>query len=381
MLGTRQLADAVTRVSVVVAAVMVAVAMTVSLTLMVRSFRATVDTWIVQSIRGDLYVEPYGHREAGNATALPAAFVAAVERLPGVRGVDTFRGTRITVGDRTAYAIGIDFDVQRRLGGQRFVHGGAASILARARARGEVVVTESFARHFDVTQGDSLTLDVPAGRARLRVAGVEYDYATDAGIVYMDRSLFARLWHDDRTESLALYLTPGTDPGVTRERLLALAGPDLVLAITPNRALREWALAVFDQTFQITWALQGIAMLVAVLGVIGTLTALVMQRGREIGVLRAVGALRRQVRAMVVWESVWIGAIGSLMGCACGVALALVLVHLINEQYFGWTIRLIVAPGVLVQAVAIVTLTAAVAGLVPARLAATRVAAEAMRME
>src|SRR5438045_759512 len=83
-----------------------------------------------------------------------------------------------------------------------------------------------------------------------------------------------------------------------------------VLSVMPNRALRARVLTVFDQTFQITYALQAIAILVAVLGVIGALTARVLQRGRDIGVLRAIGARRAQVRAMVLVEGGALGLIG-----------------------------------------------------------------------
>jgi putative ABC transport system permease protein len=351
----------------------------------VRSFRSTVDTWITQSIRGDLYVEPFGHRELGGATALPPAFVDAVRALPGVRAVDTFRGARIVVGSgaaaRPAVAIGVDLGVQRHHGALAFVHGDAAAILDRALARDEAIVTESFAYHARLAAGDTLALATPTGTARLRIAGVVYDYSTDAGVVYLDRALFARWWRDPRTESLALYLAPGADAAAVRARVVALAGPDLVLSVTPNRALRERALQVFDQTFQVTWALQGIAVLVAVLGVIGTLTGLVLQRGRELAVLRAIGATRRQVVGMVVTESVWIGTIGAALGSACGTVLALILVHVINRQFFGWTIRFTLEPWLFVQAFAIVVVTAALAGLVPARLAVQRVAPEAMRVD
>ena len=381
VLAGRYLRASLARASVVIAAVAVAVGMTVSLTLMVSSFRRTVDTWITQSIRGDLYVEPFGHREAVGATSLPESLLRAVRALPGVRAVDTFRGERIVIGDRTALAVGVDFAVQRQYGALQFTQGAAAPLLERALQRGEVVLTESFAYHFRLSRGDTLALHVPAGDARLRVAGVIYDYATDAGVVYMDRGLFARLWRDPRTESMALYLAPGTDAARVRTQLLALAGPDLVLGVTPNRALREGALAVFDQTFQITWALQGIAVLVSLLGVMGTLTALIMQRGRELAVLRAIGARRTQVRKMVMVESIAIGAIGSLLGCVCGVCLALILVHVINRQFFGWTIRFAVDPWLFVQAFVLVVLTAALAGWVPARLAVQRVAPEAMRIE
>ncbi len=380
-LGSRYLRESVARASVVVAALMVAVGMMVALNVMVASFRRTVDTWIGQSLRGDLYVEPAGHRASLGATALPESLLAATRRIPGVAGVDSYRATPLTYGDRMAMAVGIDFDVHRRFGSLQFVGGArSAEILSRALEGGGVLVTESFSHRHRVSPGDTLALATPAGPERLRVEGVFFDYSSDAGAVLMDRQLFARLWRDERTESLALYLAPGASADSVRTAFLALAGTRL-FHVTPHRALRARALQVFDQTFQITFALQAIAVLVALLGVVSTLTALILQRGREIGVLRATGALRGQVRAIVLVESGMLGLIGSALGCAAGLVLALLLVHVINRQFFGWTIRFEAEPWVFAQAVALVVATALVAGLGPARLASGRAAAEAMRTD
>jgi len=196
----------------------------------------------------------------------------------------------------------------------------------------------------------------------------------------MDAAGFEELWGARRVESLAVYLDPGTPVDETRRQVLA-AGGDLVLSATPNQSLRARILEVFDQTFQITYALQAIAILVAVLGVAGTLTALILQRGREIAVLRAIGALGSQVRRMVLVESALIGLAGAALGSVCGLALAMILIHVINRQYFGWTIRTHIEPAVFLQAFALMMVSAMLAGLGPARLAATRVAAEAMRMD
>lgn len=380
LLGARYLRDSVARTSVVIAAVMVAVGMMVALSVMVGSFRRTVDVWIGQSIRGDLYVEPVGHRLNLGSTVLPPALVDSLRAMPGVAAVDTYRGARVPFGDRIAFVAGVDFDVQARHGSLRFRRGRAPGILDRARAIDGVIVSEAFSHHQRVSRGDTLTLPAPAGRVRLPVLGVYYDYTSDAGAVLMDKGLFARLWEDDRTESLAIYLEPGADPGTARRAVLARAG-DLLLEVVPNRVLRARVLTVFDQTFQITWGLQAIAILVSVLGVIAALTAMILQRGREIGVLRAIGARRAQIRRMVLVESGLIGLAGALLGSACGVVLSLILVHIIHRQFFGWTIRLTVEPGIFVQTVLLMVGTALVAGIGPARMAATRVAAEAMRME
>jgi putative ABC transport system permease protein len=84
---------------------------------------------------------------------------------------------------------------------------------------------------------------------------------------------------------------------------------------------------------------------------------------------------------MVLVESALLGLIGAVMGCVCGMALALLLTYVINKQFFGWSIRLTVDPWLFVQAVVLMVLTAIASGLGPARLAATRVAAEAMRVD
>lgn len=381
-LGVRALREVVARASVVVAALMLAVGMLVALTVMVGSFRRTVDTWISQTLRGDLYIEPVGHRASLGATALPESLLSAAAELPGVEAMDTYRGAPMTYGDRLAFAIGIDFAVQSTHGRLQYVDGaGHASVMRRCLERGEVVVTESFAHKHRLRRGDRITLPAPAGPTQVAVAGVFFDYSTDAGAVLMDRQLFARLWQDERTESLALYLRPGADVDSVRSAFVRLAGPTRLFHVTPNQALRERVLVVFDQTFQITWALQGIAVLVAALGVVSTLTALVLQRAREIGVLRAVGATRGQIVQMVLTEAGLLGLTGALLGCIAGLVLALLLVHVINRQFFGWSIRFTLDPWILLQATALMVGTALVAGWWPARHAAGRVAADAVRVE
>ncbi|MCC6651185.1 MAG: ABC transporter permease, partial [Candidatus Eisenbacteria bacterium] len=362
-LGARALREAVARASTVVAALTVAVGMLVALHVMVGSFRRTVDTWITQTIKGDLYVEPVGHRTSQSATVLPPDLVEGARAIAGVAAVDTYRSTSMTVNGLLAFAVGVDMRVQRDFGRLSFTSGeDARTVLDRVLASGGVVVSESYAHRHRVAQGDVITLPAGAGPARVKVEAILYDYSTDAGAVLMDRGTYAKLWNDDRTESLALYVRPGASADSVRTAFLALCGPDRLMHVTPNAGLRRRVLAVFDQTFQVTWALQGIAVLVAVLGVVSTLTALVLQRGREIGMLRANGATRAQVRRMVLVESGLLGLAGSLLGCAAGVVLALLLVLVINKQFFGWTVRFQLDPGVMLQAVGLMVLVSVLAG-------------------
>src|SRR5262249_30189141 len=114
--------------------------------------------------------------------------------------------------------------VQREYGRIQFTHGERArDVLGQALADDGVVVTESFAQHHRVRKGDRITLPVPGRAATVPVVGVFYDYSTDAGAVLMDRALYARLWGDDRTESMALYLVPGARVDVVRAAFVRLA--------------------------------------------------------------------------------------------------------------------------------------------------------------
>jgi putative ABC transport system permease protein len=307
--------------------------------------------------------------------------IRAARELEGVAAVDTFRAVELTFQGRLTNVVAIDLELQRRFGRLAFLGGGREDRIGRALAEGGVLITESFGHRFRVREGDLLPLPTPTGLHRLRVAGVFYDYSTDGGYLMLDVRRFRELWSQDRTESLAMYLRPGQSVDDARSRFIRAVGPRTLLYVTPNQALRARVLRIFDQTFQITYALQAIAILVAVMGVVSTLTALILQRSREIGILRAVGALRRQVQRMVWMESALLGLIGSLLGCACGLALALLLVYVINKQFFGWSIRLVLDPWLLVQTTAMIVGAALVAGTWPARIAASRLAAEAMRGE
>ena len=382
MLGARYLKDAIARISVSVAALMVAVSMVVGMSIMVGSFRETVDLWITQSIRGDLYIQPAGRRGGGATVSIPSDIVEQTRRLEGVAAVDTYRGVRITYNDRIAFVVAIDFDVHRQFGRLQFLDGRPSrEVLSEALASHGVLVTESFAYRHRVDTGDLLTVFTPTGEQQLPIAGVFYDYSSDAGTIMMDYHHFETIWQSSRTESMALYLEPEAQNDDVRQRFLSMIDNHLMMHVTPNRELRERALMVFDQTFRITYALQAIAIVVAVLGVITTLTALILQRGREIGIMRAVGALKRQIRKMVLVESGLLGLIGTVMGCACGVALSILLIYVINKQFFGWSIRLFIDPWIFVQVLALMVITALLAGLAPARNAAGRSAADAMRME
>jgi putative ABC transport system permease protein len=252
--------------------------------------------------------------------------------------VDTYREVTARADSSDRVKIGAVRGADRR--NLRFVGGGEREKMAQLfSGRDVVIVTESFAQRHGTRDGDVIHIATPSGEAGFHVAGVYYDYTSDRGLIMMDRPVFDRWWHDPGVNSVAVYLKPGADVAAAAARARnRWAGQGLI--VYTNAALRQRILTVFDQTFAVTGVLKVIAVLVAIVGIFLALTALVIERQREIGVLRALGASRWQVRGMLLSEAALLGAVSSALGIAAGMSLAMVLTWVVNKAFFGWTIEL-----------------------------------------
>ena len=186
----------------------------------------------------------------------------------------------------------------------------------------------------------------------------------------MDRATFLRHFGDQRPTSLSVYLRSGADADAVRARLMSQLAPTHRLFIHTNTTLRREVLRIFDATFAITYGLEAIAIVVAVLGVTGTLVTLILERRRELCTLRLVGADIGQIRRMIVMEAGMLGAVSQALGLVAGLALSVVLIYVINVQSFGWTIQFHVPVAFLLQAMLVVLIATTLAGVYPARLAA-----------
>ena len=376
LLAHANLSASVSRLAVSVAALVVSLAMLAAIAIMVGSFRETVGYWVGQTLQGDLFVATAGRAPLGPAVTISAATEQRIAAHPAVAALDRFRSLDLPYGsDDGLIILGAgDFEVLLEYGGLLFkspADGRAA--MRRAVGADAVVVSETFALKYDVAVDDRIELDTPQGARSFEVLAVYYDYSSDRGRVVMDGRTFARHYGVQRPSGLALYLEAGVDSEAVREELLAAVGPDHRLFINTNAMLRAEVLRIFDATFAITYALQAIAIFVAIVGVAATLLTLTLERRRELALLRLVGANRGQIRRMVVIEAALLGMLSQGIGLPVGVVLSLILIYVVNVQSFGWTIQFHLPLGFLAQSTVLIAVTTALAGLYPARLA-TRLA-------
>jgi len=380
-IGAGNLGSSLRRNSVAVASLMVAIAMMVSVAILIGSFRTTVVAWADETLKADLFVRPLGLQDASYDARFSPVVATTIRRVPGVAAVDTFRAISIPYRGSLTTLAAADYATVADRNKLRFLGNVDTRALAHTMPNTDnVAISEPFATRFGTKVGDDVPIDTPSGLVAFHVVAIYNDYSSDAGIVLADSRTFARLFHDPSVNSLAIYAKPGVDLHDLRSRVIRSVLP-LRIDVQTTRELRALVIEIFNRTFAITYALYIISITIAVLGVVSTLFALVLERRREIGLLRYLGLTVGEVRSMVFYEAAYIGGLGGVTGVAVGILLALLLIFDINRQAFGWLIELHMPWDFLGEAIVLVVVAALVAGIFPASVAARIRTAEAVRTE
>lgn len=381
-LAARSLNASLRRTAIATAALALATGMMVAVALMVGSFRVTVNMWIDQTVRSDLWLRPAkGLTNADVALFSPRIlddlhkvdFVAAADPVHG-RDI-IYRDAYITIGSGETRVVA-DFGNLPMV----MPRDAKPALLEMIRVHG-VFVSESFSLKFGKSVGDSLTLPTAHGPRAYKVCGIYRDYSNDRGVVFMNRPDYIAAYDDDKINTVVIYLKPGVDRDLARRRLEAFFGPKYGAFTVTNAAIRREVMNIFDQTFLITYALLGVAIVVAVLGIINTLSALILERTRELALLRIAGMSLRELRTMLLLESALLGIAATLTGVVMGYALSWILINVINKQSFGWTIAFHTPVALIAASLAITFAASVLAGLVPARLAGRIDLATAIKSE
>jgi putative ABC transport system permease protein len=369
LLASQSLSASLRRTSVLVAALSTAIAMMTSVGIMVGSFRETVLIWMNDRLPADLYLRPAGNPAPDRHPTLALELADKISKLPGIAGVDRLRAYEISYNGMPATLASVDLSALRSDHRSNFFSGRpTAQVLAQIRDTDAVLVSEPFTYKHHVRAGDTITLALGAARQSFRIVDVYYDYGSERGSVLMDRQTMLRYLPDPAASNLAIYVAPNASIESVREEIARVSAGSRVLLFS-NRDLRTDAIRIFDRTFAITYALEAVAVIVAVMGIAGALLALVIDRRRELGLLRFLGAAAGQVRKQILIEAGLLGLLANFVGLALGFALSLVLIYVINKQSFGWTIRFHWPVEVLLGAISVVYIATVLAGLYPAEVA------------
>jgi putative ABC transport system permease protein len=336
-LAAQNLVRSLFRNAITIAALGSAAAMLVSVSIMIFSFRSTIDRWINRRLVADLFITSVQNEIAGFQNFVSPDLIAFLRHLQSIDALDSYRDYEVELNG-SPVALGVVQGAGRNR--PQFVGGSDAEKLRKWHDADTVIASEPLAQRFNLQAGQSLLLTTPAGPKSFTMVGIFYDYTRDSGLLLMQQSSFEKYWHDPRVHSIGVYLKDGTTPQQVIDQIRNGYSKSDAYAIHSNRELRASVDRIFDQTFAITYLLRGIALVVAVIGITLNLTVLVKERDRELAILRAVGTSIWQIAGLVLVEAFLLAALSVGIGIVAGCALAFVLTEVINKTFFGWTIPL-----------------------------------------
>ena len=344
----------------------VAIGMSAAMAILVASFENTLTGWIGQLLKADAYVAAAGANSVANENTLSPAVWKEIEASEGVAGVDRLRRYSVTVQGREFFLGGADYnnDPERYLQ-LIWIDPPAKKGPKILEERTEEVhpgwISESLARRLSIEKGSPVVLPTPAGPKKIEVTGVFAEYGNETGTMIVSRR-FTREWYgDERLTNMAVYFDEGVD---AEEKVARLSEQFPAINVRTNARLREESIRIFHQTFAVTYALEAIAVLIAVTGLGLALAGLLLERKNELATLKSIGATRKEVAMAAMWESSGIAVIGYLGGILLSFFLGWVLIFVINPQSFGWTLSYRIPWGAFVMLGTLTVLTAGLVGYV-----------------
>ena len=305
------------RTSGTVAALMLSLALVISLGGLARSSYNSISEWMRIALNPDLFVST-----AESATArsfvFPASLGEGLRSIEGVGEVQPVRSVRVLVRSTPIMLVATDIAALARRAKLPAVEGNLEEMYRLAAEGKGALASENFARLRGVRLGEMLEIPAPEGTLKLPVLGIVRDFSDQQGSLLIQHNIFTRYWRDDSVNLFRIYVKPGANDAEVRQRILDAFGKRQRLFVLTNRDLRNYVIRVTDQWFGLTYVQIAVAVLVAVLGIVNALTVSITDRRREIGVLRAVGGLRSQVRHTVWMEALGVGVIGLVLGLVLG---------------------------------------------------------------
>ncbi len=371
------------RAAMTVAAFMVGLAVMMLIYLFVTSTKSEIQGWIEEALVADLIVTNSAQLALRDSIPFNEALVSEVAASPGVKSVAPVRLQMTDYGNTRIALLGLDLRNHLNKQRFRFVEGDRDAALQEVIAGGAVLLTQNLVLRQNMTHPQSIVLNTPAGKRTFKVAGVVMDYTSEQGAVIFDREYYAQIFQDRLVDTLHVYLAPGAN--LERVRVGIQQNPRIKesynLYILTNREFKNTVMQAIDQIFALAYSLEVLAMIIAFIGIINNLMATVVDRTREIGVIRSIGATRGQVARIFLAQAAMLAISGALIALGSGFAMATVQLTRIYQIYTGYALPLHYSWAQIAATLGAAVVVGILAGVVPARVAARLTLHEALKYE
>ncbi len=372
VLSSRALSMSGGRSSIAICALCVAISATVGVGVMISSFRTAVDDWLSDRLRADVYVstQDYGGQLSG----------IEINRLRMIRGVESVGVAKwdwLQGPDGRSRIFAVDYG-ERAFDGYRFKVN-AADVWNRFQGGG-VIISEPYAWKRKLSLGDTVEFFRDDAVIEMPVVGVFYDYSSDRGVVVIHRDVYVSNFNDYEITTAALFGDPGTNKQtLEHEANQAITSPGVT--VWTAGGMHGAAMEIFDQTFAITAVLRSLAVIVAIIAVVSILAMIQIDRGRELRIQKAVGFTSREIWTSASIEAGVMGMIAGVLSLPVGLLLSWLLIWVVNQRSYGWTMQMLIDGTILIEAVLLAIIAALLAGIVPAWWLANRAPKQDLQAE
>lgn len=344
------------------------------------STKKALERWMNDSLTCDLFVRASANFNRPDFL-FPGGLREELLKVPGVKSVESFRAIRPLYQGHQIIIASIEIDPLLERMKYDFTQGDVDSMRRGLTMEGKCVVSDNFSRRFKLGVGQSVELATPEGKVSFTIAAVVRDYGSDQGTVLLDRSQFLRFWQDDRVDIYDVSVLPGTPVGQVRELIRTrLSGRYPALVSTRQEFIAEISRAI-DAFYALTRVTLFLALLVAFLGIVSALLISVAERTREIGILKALGALPAQLARGIVLEALLLALVGLVLALPAGNLFASFMEGPLAELFTGWIMPHLYPWEILLQLLVALPLISALAAWIPARQAGKMKIVEAIEYE
>ncbi len=364
-MAVRELYRSLSRTGIAISSLMVAVAVTLGMTIMIASFRNTVEIWLAETLVGEIYLSVPNQFSNLSTAEIDMEVLSELLTYPDIQSYNTLATLNLMTEKGN---IQMDIITNEKIGYERLFLKTDLNPdeIWNSLLNGSILLSEPLSNRLNLDLGDSLKLISPSGPVELPVAGIFFDYASNQGHLIMAKDAFLKNWDSYPVSAVSLYLKPDKDISTAVKELQRInLDQSQNLIIRDNETLQNDALAVFDRTFMITNALRFIATIIAIIGIYGAVLLILEDRKKEIGILKAIGVRSREFWKLLLTETGLMGFFAGLFAIPTGIIISLILVYVINLRSFGWTIQFHFEFIYIIQAFLLSIASAIIAGIFP----------------
>jgi len=338
-MAVKELFRSLSRTSIAVSSLMVAVSVTIGMAIMINSFRYTVAIWLQETLAGDIYISVPNQFSNRSSAYIDEEIVTEIYNFPGIKKIDTL----LTINGVSSLGdVQINVITNEHIGYERIfskIEEPIENVWTNLQLE-KIIIAEPLANRFGLKVGEFLPIETPQGLKEFEILGIFTDYTTSQGYLMMARSVFEKYWDNEAITAISINTIDSITVEEAITKLKAVTSPfEQELIIRSNQTLRNDVLIVFDRTFAVTNALRFIATLVSFIGILSATLIILLDRKREFGFLKAIGFRKKELNQLILTETGMMGLFAGIFAIPTGIIVSAILVYVINFRSFGWTIQ------------------------------------------